>query len=315
MVAAGPDYDPCFTDVSLIPVETLPLQATLTFSSPPMSLTWPLLSAICQAEGRPTAALRGSQLEGQIATADLRQCIGQCQLGLPDSETQNLGQQPDAAADVIFSLRVKTETPTEMEPKPDGRRELCVLRQSFRVADLASYLDACVLLSDPHALEIAETHPDDQVGHKVLKAIQRTMMPIQTEYYSRDVDVATAALKSFEAVVERCIPYTPLDKTREIAPWPSCEEYRSRLWEGLKTDPALESFVDHPRLYLDYRPLIGAMVTEEDKEMERAAERVKGRSGRQTQNSQKRQEEDVRWLNAREELRGAVRAGGLCCSW
>jgi hypothetical protein len=137
-------------------------------------------------------------------------------------------------------------------------------------------------------------------------------LPVQAEHYSRDVDVATAALRSFEGVLERC---KALDETREIAPWPSREEYRSRLWEGLKTDPALESFVDLPRLYLDYRPLIGMMVTVEDKEIERAAEKVKGRSGRQTQNSQKRQEEDVRWLNTSDELRGAVRTGGLCCSW
>jgi hypothetical protein len=307
--------DACLTDLSLIPVESLPLQTTLTFNLPPMSLTWPLLSAICQAEGRPTAELRGSHLEGPIAMADLRQCISQCQLGLPDSDTQGLGQQPDAAADVFFSLRVKEETPTVTEPRPDGRRDLRVLRQSFRVADLASYLDAFVLLSHPHAVEVAETHSDDQVGYEALKAIQRTTMPVQTEYYSRDVDVATAALRSFEAVVEQCFTCMSLDKTREIAPWPSREEYRSRLWEGLKTDPALESLVDLPRLYLDYRPLIGTMVAEEDKEMERAAEKVKGRSGRQTQNSQKRQELDVRWLNAREELRGAVRAGGLCCSW
>jgi len=236
-------------------------------------------------------------------------------LGLTVSNTRNLGQQPDAAADVIFSLRVKTEIPTVMEPEPDGGGSLSVLRQSFRGADLASYLDACVLLSHPHALEVAETHSDDQVGHKALKATQRTMMPVQAEYYSRDIDVAAAALRSFEGVVERCFPSMPLDKTREIAPWPSRDEYRSRLWEGLKTDPALEGLVDLPRLYLDYRPLIGVMVTEEDQEIERAAERVKGRSGRQTQNSQKRQEDDVRWLNAREELRGAVRAGGLCCSW
>jgi hypothetical protein len=141
------------------------------------------------------------------------------------------------------------------------------------------------------------------------------MTPVQTEYYSRDVDMATAALRSFEGVVERCFPSMPLGTTREIAPWPNRDEYRSRLWEGLKTDPALEGLMDLPGLYLDYRPLIGVMVAEEDKEIERAAERVKGRSGRQTQNSQKRQEDGVRWLNAREELRGAVRAGGLCCSW
>jgi hypothetical protein len=304
--------DACLTDVSLIPVESLPLQATLTFSLPPMSLTRPLLSAIGQVEGRPTAELKDSHLEGQIATADLRQRISQCQLGLADSDTQNLGQRPDAPPDLIFSLRVKADIPTVVEPEPDGRRNLCVLRQSFRGADLASYLDACVLLSHPHTLEVAETHPDDQVGHKALKATQHTMLPVQAEYYSRDVDVATAALRSFEGVLERCMT---LDETREIAPWPSREEYRSRLWEGLKTDPALESFVDLPRLYLDYRPLIGMMVTVEDKEIERAAEKVKGRSGRQTQNSQKRQEDDVRWLNASDELRGAVRTGGLCCSW
>lgn len=307
--------DPSLTDVSLIPIETLPLQATLTFSLPPISLTSPLLNAICQAEGRTTAELKNGHLEGQDPTTDLRQCINQCQLGLADSDTQNLGQQLDTAADVIFSLRVKADIPTAMEPKPDGRRNPCVLQQSFKGADLASYLDACVPLSHLHGVEVAETLSDDQVGYKALKATQRTMMPVQTEYYSRGVDIATAALRSFEGVVERCFPGMPLDKASEIAPWPSRDEYRSRLWEGLKTDPALGGLVDLPGLYLDYRPLIGVMVAEEDKEIERAAERVKGRSGRQTQNSQKRQEDDVRWLDAREELRGAVRAGGLCCSW
>jgi len=204
-----------------------------------------------------------------------------------------------------------------MEPEPDGRRNLCVLHQSLRSADLASYLDACVLLSHPHTLEVAENHSDDQVGYKALKSTQHTVMPVQSEYYSRDVDVASAALRSFEGVLERYFPSMPLDETCEIAPTPqpNREEYRSRLWEGLKTDPALEGLVDLPRLYLDYRPLIGMMVIVEDKEIERAAERAKGRSGRLTQNSQRRQEVDVRWLNAREELRGAVRAGGLCCSW
>ena len=301
--------------MSLIPIKTLPLQATLTFSLPPISLTSPLLNAICQVEGRPAAELKNNHLEGQVPTADLRQCISQCQLGLADSSIQNLGQQPDTATDMIFSLRVKADIPTVMEPELDGRRNLCVLQQSFRGADLASYFDACVLPSHLHGLEVAETHLDDQVGYKVFKATQRTTMPVQTEYYSRDVDMATAALRSFEGVVERCFPSVPLDKEREIAPWPSRDEYRSRLWEGLKTDPALEGLVDLPGLYLDYRPLIGVMVAEEDKEIERAAERVKGRSGRQTQNSQKRQEDDVRWLTAREELRGAVRVGGLCCSW
>jgi hypothetical protein len=182
---------------------------------------------------------------------------------------------------------------------------------------LASYLDACVLLSHPHTLEVAENHSDDQVGYKALKFTQYAVMPVQSEYYSRDVDVASAALRSFEGVLERYFPGMPLENTCEIAPaaQPNREQYRSRLWEGLKTDPALEGLVDLPRLYLDYRPLIGMMVIVEDKEIERAAERVKGRSGRLTQNSQRRQEVDVRWLNAREELRGAVRAGGLCCSW
>jgi hypothetical protein len=304
------------TDAALIPVETLPLQTILAFSLPPTSLTSPLLSAICQVEGRPCAEPKEvPSPEGQVATADLRQRINQYQLGLTNSACENLGQKSDAAADVIFSLRVKTDIPTEMESGPDGRKNLCMLQQSLRGADLASYLDACVLLSHPHVLEIAENHPDDQVSYKALKATQRTVMPVQPEYYSRDADVATAALKSFEGVLIRCFPSMPLDDTCEIVRRPSREQYRSRLWEGLKTDPALECLVDLPRLYVDYRPLIGMMVTVEDKEIERRAEKVKGRGGRQTQNSQKRQEEDVRWLNAREVLRGAVRAGGLCCSW
>ena len=99
--------DACLTDVSLIPIETLPLQATLTFSLPPISLISPLLNAICQVEGRPTAELKSSHLEGQVPTADLRQCMSQCQLGLADLDTQKFGQQPDTAADMIFRFRSK----------------------------------------------------------------------------------------------------------------------------------------------------------------------------------------------------------------
>ena len=302
--------------MSLIPVENLPLQTTLTFSLPPISLTSPLLSAICQVEGRPSAEPKVAPgLEGQVATIDLRQRINQHQLGLTDPGCENLAQKSETAADVIFSLRLKADIPAEMDSGPDGRKNLCILKQSLRAADLASYLDASVLLSHPYSLEIAECHPDDQVGYKAIKETQRTVMPVQPGHYSGDVDVATAALGSFGGVLEQCFPSMPLDDPCDIARGLSREQYRSRLWEGLKTDPALECLVDLPRLYLDYRPLIGMMVTVEDKEIERAAEKVKGRSGRLTQNSQKRQEEDVRWLNAREELRGAVRAGGLCCSW
>jgi len=302
--------------VSLIPVENLPLQTTLTFSLPPTSLTSPLLSAICQVEGRPSAEPKDTPgPEGQVATVDLRQRINQHHLGLTDSDCENLAQKSEPAADVIFSLRMKADIPTEMDSGQDGRKNLCLLKQSLRAADLASYLDACVLLSHPYSFEIAKCHPDDQVGYEAIVETRRTVMPVQSEHYSRDVDVATAALGSFEGVLEQCFPGMPLDDPCEIAGRLSREQYRSRLWEGLKTDPALECLVDLPRLYLDYRPLIGMMVTVEDKEIERAAEKVKGRSGRLTQNSQKRQEEDVRWLNAREELRGAVRAGGLCCSW
>ncbi|KAI0254392.1 hypothetical protein BJV78DRAFT_75808 [Lactifluus subvellereus] len=303
-------------DASLVPVETLPLQATLTFSLPPTSLALSLLGAICQLEGRPTAKPEEVPYpDGQVPTTDLRQCISQRQLGLADSGDQSLGQQAERAADMIFALRVNPEKPTAIEPELDERRNLCVLLQSLRGADSASHLDACVLLSQPHDLEIAENHPDDQVGPSVLRTTQRPRMPVHPEYYCRDIDMATEALRSFEGILERCFPRMPLDDTREITPWPSGDQYRNRLWEGLKTDPALESMLNLPRLYLDYRPLIGAMVREEDKEMERAAERVKGRSGRLTQNSQKRQKEDVRWLSATEELRGAIRAGGLCCSW
>ena len=302
--------------MSLIPVETLPLQTTLTFSLPPTSLTSLLLNAICQVEGRPSTDPKDIPTpSGLVATTDLRQLMSQYQLGVTDSDCEDLGEKSDTAVDAIFSLRVQADIPTKMEAGPDERRNLCILQQSLKGADLASYLDACVLLSHPHVMEIAENHPDDQVGYKALKVAQRTVMPVQPEYYSRDVDVATVALRSFEGVLEHCFPSAPMDDTCEIARRPSRELYRSQLWEGLKTDPALECLVDLPRLYLDYRPLIGMMVTVEDQEIERAAEKVKGRSRRLTQNSQKRQEEYVRWLNAREELRGAVRAGGLCCSW
>jgi hypothetical protein len=301
------------TDASLIPVETLPLQSTLTFSLPPASLALSLLAAICQVEGRPTAEPEEVPCpERQVSTTDLRQCISQRQLGIANSGSRIPGQPAGRATDMIFALRVKHEKPTVMEPELDERRNLSILLQSLRGADSASQLDACVLVSEPYDMEIAENDQDDQVGHRALKIAQRPRMPVHPEYYCRDIDIATETLRSFEGLLERYFPRMPLDDTREMRPWPSSEQYRSRLWEGLKTDPALGSMVDLPRLYLDYRPLIGVMVREEDKEIERAAERARVRNGRPTQNSQKRQEEYVRWLGATEELRGAVRAGGLC---
>jgi hypothetical protein len=305
-------------DASLIPVETLPLQATLTFSPPSTPLALSLLGAICQVEGRPTAKpeeIPDNCLEGQASMTDLRQCISQRQLGIADPGCQSPGQQAGRATDMIFALRVKHEKRTEMEPELDERSNLRVLLQSLKGTDSASQLDAWALLSQPHDFEIAEDHPDDQVGYRVLKITQRLRMPVHPENYCRDIDIATEALRTFNGVLARCFPHMPVDDTREITPWPSSEQYRNRLWEGLKDDATLRSMVDLPRLYLDYRPLIGWMVREEDKEIERAAERMKARGGRLTQNSQKRQEDGVRWLCATEELRGAIRAGGLCSMW
>ncbi|KAI0307322.1 hypothetical protein B0F90DRAFT_553119 [Multifurca ochricompacta] len=304
-------------DVSLIPVDVLPLQTTLIFSLPPASLTRSLMSAICQVEGRATTELELLPCsEGDDSTADLRQYISQCQLGLTDFGGQPPGQRVDTIVDVIFSLRVTLEEPTITEPESDERRNLYALQQSLGGADLASYLDACVLHSQLYDVEVAEDHPDDQVGFKALTVSQRIGMPVHPDYYYLDVDVAKAVLRALEGLLERCFPSRHLDETceTETRPWPSREEYRKRLWEGLKTEPTLESMVDLPRLYLDYRPLIGMMVTVEDEEMEKvkakAMERGKRGIGRLTQNSQKREGCDdvsVRWLKTREELREALR--------
>ncbi|KAH9062862.1 hypothetical protein EDB87DRAFT_273221 [Lactarius vividus] len=287
-------------DVSLIPLDILPLQTTLNFNAAPASLTLSLLNAICQAEGLPLED--ASDLERQVSTADLRQCISQCQLGL----THFTCGKPVELADVAdFSFQVKLEKAMVVESEADERKNLYALRQCFRGADAASFLDACVLLARTHDLEIADDHPDDEVGYKALKTRQRTTIPMLPEYYSRDAEMAATVLKTFKGILERTLFGISLDDAGETGQWARREEYRRRLWEGLKTDPALESMVDLPRLYLDYRPLIGVMVKVEDEEIARVTGRVKGRSSRLTERS-------CRWLNAKEELRGAVRtAGGL----
>ncbi|KAI9448198.1 hypothetical protein H4582DRAFT_1899151 [Lactarius indigo] len=250
-------------DVSLIPLDILPLQTTLNFNAAPASLTLSLLNAICQVEGRPPVELEDPlDLERQVYMADLRQRISQCQLGLTHSTRGKLVELADVA-DISF--------------RPDERKNLYALRQCLRGADAASFLDACVLLARPHDLEIADDHPDDELP----------------EYYDRDAEMAVTGLITFGGILERNLPGISLDDTGETGQRARREEYRRRLWEGLKTDPALEGMVDLPRLYLDYRPLIGMMVKG----------RVKGRSSRLTERS-------CRWLNAKEELRGAVRAAG-----
>ena len=235
-------------------------------------------------------------LEIQVSTADLRQRISQCQFGLPVPTSG----KPVGLASVTVSSRVELE---KAVAEADERKNLHALRQCLRGADAASFRDACVLFAQPHDLEIADNHPDDEVGYKALKTRQRTTIPVHPEYYSRDVEMASTGLIMFEGILERNLPGTSLVDADETGQWGRREEYRRRLWEGLKTDPALESMVDLPRLYLEYRPMIGMMVKVEDEDIAKVTGRVKGRSSRLTERS-------CRWLNATEELRGAVRAAG-----
>ncbi|KAI9466853.1 hypothetical protein BJY52DRAFT_1234798 [Lactarius psammicola] len=275
-------------DVSLIPLDILPLQTTLNFNAAPTSLTLSLLNAICQVEGRPPVELEDApDLEGQVSTADLRQRISQCQLGFTDSTCGKPVELADVAASIDFSFQVKLEKAMVVESEPDERKNLYALRQCLRGADAASVLDACVFLTQPHDLEIADNHPDDEVGYKALETRQRTTIPVHPEYYSRDVEMARAGLMTFEGIVERNLPGISLDDAGDTGHW-------ARPLEGM---------VDLPRLYLDYRPLIGMMVKVEDEEIARVTGRVKGRSSRLRERS-------CRWLNAKEELRGAVRAAG-----
>ncbi len=255
-------------------------------------------------EGRPPVELEDApDLERQVSTADLRQRISQCQFGLTHSTCGKPVELAGVAANIDFSFQVKLDKAMVVESEPDERKNLYALRQCFRGADAASFLDACVLLARPHDLEIADNHPDDEVGYKALKTRQRTTTPVHPEYYSRDVEMATTGLMTLGGILERNLPGISLDDANETGQWERREEFRRRLWEGLKTDPALEGLVDLPRLYLDYRPLIGMMVKVEDEEIARVTGRVKGRSSRLTERS-------CRWLNAKEELRGAVRAAG-----
>ncbi|KAI0269145.1 hypothetical protein BC834DRAFT_864959 [Gloeopeniophorella convolvens] len=305
-------------DISLIPVENLPLEATLTFESTPTSLVSSLLGAICEAEGRQTAEQETSEdvlSLGYIAsTVDLRQRINQCQFGLPDPGGQASEEAAYAEADAVFSLRVNLEAQAITASQSDERGDLRALRQSFKSADTASYLDACVIFPQPHNLEVAEDHPDDEVGHDAFRIVQRLGMPVLPEYYSRDVNVAAAASRTFEGVLERCLTSVSLADAhaREEVPWPSCEEYRRRLRDGLGSVPSLASMVNHRGLYLDYRPLIGLMVTTDDQmEAERMSLSQESRSRRQTRNSQKSSWEGERWLQVTEEFRAAVKTGGL----
>jgi len=209
----------------------------------------------------------------------------------------------DMAANIDFSFRLKFKEVMAVESELDELKNLYALRQCLGGADAASFLDACVLLAQPHDLEIADDHPDDEVGYKALKARQRTRMPVHGDYYSGDIEMATTGFMTFERILERNSSRMALDDACETGEWARREEYRRRLWEGLKTDPGLEGMVDLPRVFLDYRPVIGMMVKAEDEEIARVMERVKGRSSRLTERS-------CRWLNATEELRGAVRAAG-----
>ena len=245
-------------------------------------------------EGRPP--IEPLDIERQASTADLRQGLSQSQLGL----TRKSVEIADVTA---FSFQVKLEKAVAVETEADERKNFYALQQCLRGADAASFLDAFVLLAQHYDLEIADNHPDDEVGYKALKTRQRTTIPVHPEYYSRDVELTTTGLITFQGILEHKFPGMSLADAGETGQSSRREEYRRRLWEGLKTDPGLEGMVDLPRLYLDYRPMIGMMVKVEDEEIAKVTGRVKGRSSRLTERS-------CRWLNATEELRGAVRAGG-----
>lgn len=136
-------------DMSLIPCDDLPLQATLDFRACPAQLTASYLQALCLAEKRPVAredllhALGGSVSDLRRAVQHLQVWVDSSQQPLTVQETEAVEEPQSFPESSPFTWSEKTSSPGPASPDgAGGAEEARALRQVEKQHELHSFVDA-----------------------------------------------------------------------------------------------------------------------------------------------------------------------------
>ncbi|KAF8655270.1 hypothetical protein AX16_003171 [Volvariella volvacea WC 439] len=297
-------------DISLIPLDDLPLQAVLTYQPCPSPVAVSYLQAICCAEG--AAMERNSLVElydstyevmsidlpeasgvsanGKLPVADLRRAIHSLQLWCVDA-----------------SCLVRAGSGTEWKPSHDvvtskgGDWHLVDEKVEQTGQGSSSALSAHLTrdpVYSPQGLVLQQiTTADDEIGHLMLEYPATTREEGTFGLHDRDEEIASFAIRLARGMVERGVargqPMLLADKDPSFRPRAL---FRARVDHKRRTEQSLRGRLPlgmrgmgHPAIALDYQPWFRLMVEADDRAEKEHLEQAQHerRGGRTTRNSQR----------------------------
>ncbi|GJE84010.1 P-loop containing nucleoside triphosphate hydrolase protein [Phanerochaete sordida] len=301
-------------DVSLIPRNDLPLQATLEFRKCPSHSAASYLQAVCLAEKRPVD--RTDILDVlEKSVGDLRHALQQLQVGVGDSAAATGGEQtleatpvPQLSPDSSPLTWTEGSSPRASPHGAGAAGEARVLRQVERQHELHSFVDAWLTRERsaiPHGFFEDDPRPgtDDPLGYAVLdEDVDTDHVPV-SPYHTADVLLASELLQRVRAAgTSAALAVDDPDSERAA--------YLTRVGPLLKAFRAWTVPATDAALHLDYAPWLRYIVAveKEQRAVLAQAEAPGGSQRRRTRNSQKTEQS---WLSLNSEERGMLATSGF----
>ncbi|TFK55724.1 hypothetical protein OE88DRAFT_1722752 [Heliocybe sulcata] len=333
------------TDVSLVPLQDLPLQEVLVFAPAPPKIAASYLQSLCLAEefridrrfltqlyeapeGREMGLSDPADWSQEEDLQDLRFAINQLQLlcaaakrstSQESYSDRNEASEADPADHVPISRGSSQSDAVEdgSADSSDAKAELELLRGLARHAETASFMDGGLsrkAWQTPQALLERERRSsvNDETGHQILFPGSTVSELEVTALYRRDEEIR----QWIESRVhDPPTPKTWLDrsKTRGGQSFDTRSLFRARVAHVSHVVAVLRSILPFSflstapalQVFLDYLPWVRHMVATDDEEEARESQIAK--PGRRTRNSQRY----VRWISLSEEERNTLGCIGL----
>ncbi|CAA7259790.1 unnamed protein product [Cyclocybe aegerita] len=277
-------------DISLVPLEDLPLQTVLWFTPCPPDAAVSYLQALCSAEGHSINRTTLSQLQRDLQPVssdlsegsshgrlepDLRRTINSLQVacrsmngGVPEiGQERGLHPEPNSTRD-RSALRDVNETP----------------RASMRRSELMSYLDGDFAQGFFQLLVAADltSHApsdDDENGHAILRVLQGKEAAFGT--LDQHEDIISSAIQLARGLFH--VDVSRDEEEAERSAEQRCRIQREQRAVLAEVCPKATWTRRDGSLALDYLPILRQIVEVEDMEQREVANRARG--GRLTRNS------------------------------
>ncbi|KAH9936957.1 hypothetical protein B0H21DRAFT_758294 [Amylocystis lapponica] len=316
-------------DVSLIPVNDLPLQNILTFSPCPASLATSYLQSLCALERFPLerALISGLYMRpdgssspppshisivAPTSSADLRRTINRLQFGLTHQSGDSGTPIPPENSKTPFN-GWRNSVPDLPGIRAEDKENLATLHSLSKHRNILSFADCHLdrrplnqLQDDMTALAPAA---DSEQGYTHLRdapAPERTPH-WNSAFYDRDQVIADElARSSTRAAAGLCPAPTAVDAHARAAGARACAARIDGAFRGLGVP--LDVLVDRAAVALEYAPWVRHMVAVDDA-LEAAAASAPNLTSRTTVNS--RSEKYARWISLEEEHRRTLRDAAL----